>query len=406
MIYSQTKVRSVHSIFFHLNLPYFFVCFVKMAYRLLPKEEPNCSYVKLSSKEPKKFSKKSYEEFKFGRLLEVLSRGTEQANDSNPDILAKFVGEKHATTGTQTATLWNRESPDGLMSAVLESYKNSWTLSTSPKHWWLHFVQKISSAINKNYRKESVRRFFNDIYEDPKITEIEVGNNYVNDIEWNWLFDFLNTKETLSKMLKTAQLLEVLAPSFSKTNPLQQAMFLVSLLSTPKKSATLATAPEGSIPSMYLVGTHQDWCLLSKNSMKVKEILEPIHGELGLTEEWWNTVKQIFENFLRAYDGKPDLEWWSRIITTDPECRETKEINGWITALIDGEIVGEMFYAGNGLSEKPIILKTPSDVSREGVLVSGIAGFWVAPELEVPTIEPRQGWGLLLNDNSCSNEER
>ncbi|KAJ7374211.1 hypothetical protein OS493_007284 [Desmophyllum pertusum] len=48
----------------------------------------------------------------------------------------------------------------GLLSAVLTAYNNHWKLRTSPDDWWFSVIKRVASAIDKNAKKESVRKMF------------------------------------------------------------------------------------------------------------------------------------------------------------------------------------------------------------------------------------------------------
>ena len=46
------------------------------------------------------------------------------------------------------------------------------------------------------------------------------------------------------------------------------------------------------------------------------QILFPIWNEIGL-RTWWMKIENITTQLLNTYQGNPDKDWWSRIITKE-----------------------------------------------------------------------------------------
>ena len=60
---------------------------------------------------------------------------------------------------------------------------------------------------------------------------------------------------------------------------------------------------------------------MGKLGLKIKEFwetLKPIEDVFGYDwngESWWENVEEIATKLLDTYNGNPDEDWWSRIIT-------------------------------------------------------------------------------------------
>ena len=46
------------------------------------------------------------------------------------------------------------------------------------------------------------------------------------------------------------------------------------------------------------------------------QILFPIWNEIGLST-WWMKIENITNQLLQTYQGNPNKDWWSRIITKE-----------------------------------------------------------------------------------------
>ena len=59
-----------------------------------------------------------------------------------------------------------------------------------------------------------------------------------------------------------------------------------------------------------------DWSLLIQKLEKVETFLKPIDNVLGLAD-WFKSCKTVLEKLLDTFNGNPDTDWWSRIMTID-----------------------------------------------------------------------------------------
>ena len=69
------------------------------------------------------------------------------------------------------------------------------------------------------------------------------------------------------------------------------------------------------IPAVEMLGSEEDWMKLSSKLKVLRTLLEPIENDLGLRSKWWDLVQKVFWNLQTTYQGHPDEDWWSHIMS-------------------------------------------------------------------------------------------
>ena len=154
---------------------------------------------------------------------------------------------------------------------------------------------------------------------------------------------------------------------------------------------------------MEMLGTEEDWKRLQSKLKVLKTLLEPIENDIGLTAEWWALAEDVFCKLLATYQGEPDKDWWSRIISTIPYASGIHAPGGgWITEFMEGSQNVKARNFSSGLVKVPLTITDPSGVEDTAALVAGTLGFTVHEDTTdgVPSLKPFQGWCLLLPENS------
>ncbi|KAJ7374209.1 hypothetical protein OS493_007282 [Desmophyllum pertusum] len=91
-----------------------------------------------------------------------------------------------------------------MFSAVLTAYNNHWKLRTSPDDWWFCVIKRVAGAIDKNAKKESIRKMFVD-HEGKKTIEVKVPDSIIYTVDYSWFFDQIakgNTTERQSTRVR------------------------------------------------------------------------------------------------------------------------------------------------------------------------------------------------------------
>ena len=61
-------------------------------------------------------------------------------------------------------------------------------------------------------------------------------------------------------------------------------------------------------------GTEEDWVNLGMKIKALRQTLQPIENVIGQWS-WWDKVEEISDKLLDTFNGNPNEDWWSRIIT-------------------------------------------------------------------------------------------
>ena len=137
----------------------------------------------------------------------------------------------------------------------------------------------------------------------------------------------------------------------------------------------------------------------------LKLMLEPIVDELGL-KPWFESALTTLRKLLNTFEGNPDKDWWSHILSWDmrygsgsPSC----SWSGWIIEFLRAGKRGKPKNFQSGTVSVPLKLidKTCTPpVEDMGQLVAGTIGFTVEEGKRAPVVEAKQGWVLFLPKGS------
>ncbi len=118
-------------------------------------------------------------------------------------------------------------------------------------------------------------------------------------------------------------------------------------------------------------------------------------------------VKEVFEKLLASYRGNRDSDWWSRIVTY--EGFGSSGYTGWNTKFMEmSDEPKELNEFTSELVTLPLTIANPSGLEDTAALVAGCLGFTIHEDGadEIPSVQPFQGWSLLLPKNSPFHADR
>ncbi|KAL9953533.1 hypothetical protein ACROYT_G040964 [Oculina patagonica] len=291
----------------------------------------------------------------------------------------------------------------GLFSAVLTAYNNHWKLRTSPDDWWFCVIKRVASAIDKNAKKETVRKMFVD-HEEKKTIEVKVTNQGIYTVDYSWFFDQI--AKGIQENVKVPEFVDGMAADFSTTTAVQKIVSQITLMSSVQEYFHFKMILDCGIPAVEMLGTEDDWSKLKSKLKILRTLLEPIEKDLGLESEWWDLVEKVFSELLATYHGRPDREWWSHIISYQESFGSggQKSYRGWITEFLEGKKdLLEIDDMSTGVVTVPLTIEDPvSCVKDSGTLVAGMLGFTVDTDdtSDSVSVQPFQGWSLLLSKDS------
>ena len=348
---------------------------------------------------PSKFEESGLSELEPGQAKELLKNcslhyelaySMEQANKECEMIAALGSTENIYSFGN-----------DGLFSSVFTAYNNHWKLRTSPDDWWFCVIKRVACAIDKNAKKESIRKMFVD-HEGKKTIEVELPNQSIHTVDYAWFFDEMAKR--IQENVKVPEFVDGMTADFSTTTAVQKIVSQITLMYSVQEYFSYKGITMCGIPAVEMLGTEDDWSRLKSKLKVLRTLLEPIENDLGLASKWWDLVEKVFRELLATYHGKPDKKWWSHIVSYEAAFRsgQRSKFRGWITEFLEGKHavpVGEMT---TGLVTVPLMLEDAiSGVKDTATLVAGMLGVTLHTD-DTPgvSVQPFQGWSLLLPKGS------
>ncbi|XP_078349750.1 uncharacterized protein LOC144634608 [Oculina patagonica] len=338
--------------------------------------------------------------FSIDKLREAKARSAKVERAQKPETSKQIV----AALGSMD-TIYSL-GDCGLFAAVLTAYNNHWKLRTSPDDWWFCVIKRVACAIDKNAKKESVRKMFVD-HEGKKTIEVEVPDDNIYTVDYSWFFDQISTG--VKDNIKVPEFVDGMTADFGTTTAVQKIVSQITLMNSVQEYFRFGIKCGCGIPAVEMLGTEDDWKKLNSKLKVLRTLLEPIESDLDLPSEWWDVVENVFSNLLATYQGSAVSEWWSHIMSyvnvyasgiyfVPGEYR----YRGWITEFLEGSKGAmDIERMTSGLVSVPINLKHPSGVEDTAAVVAGMLGFTVhTDDSEEVSVQPFQGWCLLLYGDS------
>ena len=292
----------------------------------------------------------------------------------------------------------------GMFAAVYTAYSCHYKLRTSPDDWWFCVIKRVACAIDENSQKESVRKMFVE-HDGKKDITVAVPDRSIYTVNYSWFFDQMTKR--IKENVKVPEFVDGMTADFSTTTPVQKIVSQVTLMSSVKQYFGLHMITECGIPALEMLGTQAEWKKLTSKLKILRTLLEPLENDIGISTEWWDLVQKVFLKLVETYQGKPDQEWWSHIMDYKrPYGSGTVgKISGWITDFMEGTRHRRLTRADDftsGLVTVPLTIKDLSGAQDTAVLVAGMLGFTVhmTDTSDEVTVQPFQGWSLILGDDS------
>lgn len=206
---------------------------------------------------------------------------------------------------------------NGLFGTVIEAYNLHMNLVLRPDDIWLAIVQAVSNYVNKY--PEEMRQHFVHFNDKQSLTVDGDGGFYTAD--WNTLIPQMsklidkNTKNNIATWFTC---------NFSTTTINSRIASKVVAMAGMKKYFTYEFRFECGLPSVTLEGTKEDWLTLKENALKINEWNQPEF------KKWSIVLQNVLQNFVDAFDGKVDTDFWNRIVKQKGGGSSVPTIHGWI----------------------------------------------------------------------------
>lgn len=278
-------------------------------------------------------------------------------NDFNKDIVACSPGIQNMMTYSEICKdddgkSYNQElswyigkENHPFVSALYFAFANHKKITITPDMIWLLVCQGASTHINLNSKK--YRHYFTKNMLKQKIG-VRVDSLTLEFNDPNWLTAISLITDSLSKFLKP-ELFNIYNPTFITTKPEHKAAFQLTLMNAVKEYYEYNVLTACGIPEIIISGKREDWVW----------IYESISHFDSLDLEWWTKeLKPVLKQFVNAFNGNIDKEFWCSILKDRNSSGAPLKINGWVKNLFpyvlneDKKFVRNIFIGDGNASPK------------------------------------------------------
>ena len=197
----------------------------------------------------------------------------------------------------------------GFFSTILEAYNNHWSVRTCVEDWWYTIIQRVAVAIDEKSKSRAVRNFFVS-HEGRKTLSVEVDSNLYG-VDYSWFLDQMT--DQIARNINVPNYVDVLKADYSMSTKTHVIGSQITVMTSLQEYFKYEMMFFCGIPSLEMEGDEEDWKLMKRKFLQLKDLLKPIRQEIGLREIWWDRVENICDHLINAFNGKPDIEWWSHI---------------------------------------------------------------------------------------------
>ena len=194
-------------------------------------------------------------------------------------------------------------------------------MRTGPEDWWYTIIQTVALAIDKNSKSNEVRKFFVQ-HEGKKELRVKVGGGalHVENIDYSWLFDQFS--QEIRGNINVPEYVKQMTADFSTTTSVHRIVSQITIMTSVQEYFEYTLFSMCGIPAVEMKGTEEDWIRLGGKIKELRKTLKPIAIAIGLGDtqygaSWWDNLEEIAAKLLDTFNGYPDEDWWSRIITKE-----------------------------------------------------------------------------------------
>ena len=293
--------------------------------------------------------------------------------------------------------VYERYFDNGFLTVIHEAYNHHWGVKTIPDDWWYTIIRTVAIAIDKNSKKNEVRKYFVN-HEGKKQLVVTIDRS--NGIDYNYFFREMT--KLVQSNIKVPGYVDTMRSDFSTSTSVHRISSEITIMSSMQEYFEYAMQFLCGIPFVELKGIEQDWINLKQKFRKLKNMLQPIENDIGLTD-WWNKVEVILDKLIESYRGNADISWWTNIFRYTKEDSfgsggPTYEFDGWFLKdllNIKDSYIKDLADVPSGLVSVPLLFILENGTEVKGSLASGIAGLKLDQYGKVPVVEASHGWAIF-----------
>ena len=185
------------------------------------------------------------------------------------------------------------------LNTVHLAYAQHHDLVLSPDDIWIQIALGASIHINEHFDELK-----NQVLNNTQKETFFVRMDQLIDLkaaDWATLIDTFAIK---AKQKATPEFYATMLPEFSTTTSESKTVMQAILLSSVKQAVEFQAASGCGIPNIILLGKKEDWEKLYAHTLQL--------DQYGMAF-WTKELKPILQEFINAFDGKIDRQFWQRM---------------------------------------------------------------------------------------------
>ncbi|KAI0780155.1 hypothetical protein C8Q74DRAFT_1316519 [Fomes fomentarius] len=206
---------------------------------------------------------------------------------------------------------------NGFVHTVVQAYGNHNHLKIRPDDVWIAILTQLSFYVNAH--AEELRAYF--VAHDGKrqlTIEIEPLRTDFGHIARQF-------SQKVQEHVVDSTLVEWILPDFTTSTVHDMTICSIALMSTMKSYFDWRCGITCGLPSVTLEGERADWERLYNRLNRLPELGDE-------PAQWAAMLRPIVYRFVKAFDGEPDLVFWSHIVNRVDRLCGYDMLSGWITA--------------------------------------------------------------------------
>ncbi|KDQ19405.1 hypothetical protein BOTBODRAFT_153311 [Botryobasidium botryosum FD-172 SS1] len=203
-------------------------------------------------------------------------------------------------------------SQNGFVATVVEAYVKHHHLVIRPDDVWIAILIQLHFYVNAH--AEELRRVF--------VAHKGRGDLMIEDIDFAFLARRMG--DLLHAILTDKSFHKWLLPDFTTTTLSDTTICAVIMMATLQQYDNHGFWGGCGIPTVTLEGEKSDWETIYERLDKLEELGDE-------PTAWAGMLRPILRRFVSAFDGSPDVDFWTKIDHHDGGS-SPNHLSGWITA--------------------------------------------------------------------------
>ena len=248
---------------------------------------------------------------------------------------------------------------NGFVYGITEAYNQHHHVTIRPDDVWIAILSQFSIFVETH--AEELRSKF--VAHDGKKDIVVRDFGTLRTANYGRLAQLM-TKE-MDNHITDKNLKQWILPDFTTTTVNDTIVASVQMMATMQKYFSYKFCLMCGIPSVTLLGTTEDWIKLRMRINKFSE-----YG--SLCTKWGEMLKNVLDEFVAASEGRPNIDFWSRVCHFSGGGSGPSYLSGWLTAFCvwgtDGTWYGDR-QNGDSIYPKIDVQDIPHGFSKVPVIV-------------------------------------